>query len=54
MAYKVDNLHFHSKAEHKINGLQYDHEFHIVHVMDNDHYGLPVPKDVNNEKMPYQ
>ncbi len=31
LQYKVDNLHFHSRSEHKIEGVQYDIELHFVH-----------------------
>lgn len=31
--YRVDNLHFHSRSEHKINGQQYDIELHFVHYL---------------------
>lgn len=53
MVYKVDNLHFHSRAEHKIDGIQYDHEFHIVHALESKQNGLPVPKDRKGSKEPY-
>jgi carbonic anhydrase len=31
--YKVDHLHMHGPSEHKMDGEQFDLEFHIVHVL---------------------
>ena len=40
LKYTLDNIHFHTMAEHTIEGFQYSIEMHMVHYLDKSQYNL--------------
>ncbi|XP_027069775.1 alpha carbonic anhydrase 1, chloroplastic isoform X1 [Coffea arabica] len=62
-AYKFSQLHWHSPSEHRIDGVQYDAELHLVHIADDGciavigilyHLGHPDPLIAKVQNKLYQ